>query len=68
MKGHGIIYTHVMSKAGFELVFDHWGTMCPLSKNFGGHFHFLGDRHINFYLTFSFFTFIQASRQKHFFT
>lgn len=26
--------------AGFELVFDHWGTICPLSKNFGGHFHF----------------------------
>ena len=26
--------------AGFELVFDHWGTICPLSKNFEGHFHF----------------------------
>ena len=34
MKGHGIIYTHVMSKAGFELVFDHWGTIIfvPLAK------------------------------------
>ena len=29
-----------MGATGFELVFDHWGTICPLSKNFGGHFHF----------------------------
>ena len=30
--------------AGFELVFDHWGTICPPSKNFGGHFSFLGGQ------------------------
>ena len=26
--------------SGFELGFDHWGTICPLGYNFGGHFHF----------------------------
>ena len=31
-------------KAGFELGFDHWGTICPLAEIFGGHFHFYGGQ------------------------
>ena len=28
------------TSSGFELGFDHWGTICPLGYNFRGHFHF----------------------------
>ena len=34
------IHTYIHTYVGFELGFDHWGTICALSKNFGGHFYF----------------------------
>ena len=49
------IHTYLHTYVGFELGFDHWGTICALSKNFGGHFYFQGDRQINFHSTFFFF-------------
>ena len=34
------IYTYIHTYVGFELGFDHWGTICALSKNFGRRFYF----------------------------
>ena len=34
------IHTYIHTYVGFELGFDHWGTICALSKNFEGHFYF----------------------------
>ena len=34
------IYIYIYTYVGFELGFDHWGTICALSKNFWGHFYF----------------------------